>query len=233
MRISAFALSSFCKQFCLALVLALSLCLGGCGDASEEQLQAPEFEPDGYPIKVEAPDTSRKKDTADFEQFVEERKQSGDTVAIPHQRLANMLPNLIPGYELDIDKAATFETNRFTFSEATRVFYNDKNEYIEFIAGDYVDDPDFFRVNLLRYNLAQDVTIVGVKEKKEIASRLSPRGAKDFFVWSLFNDNRGLYRLYIGMNYRYFVTIEVSGLASRPPVEEYGAKLDWGKLLQE
>lgn len=213
------------SQIGFALALAFIFVIAGCGDASVEQINTTDAG-----IIIEEPDTAHQKDTADFETFIAERKQRGDTVAIPHQRLADMLPDFIPGYELDVDKAATFETNRFTFSEATRVFYNDNNEYIEFIAGDYVDDPDFFRVNLLRYNLARNVTIVGVKEKKETGTGIRPNQARDFFSWSLFNDNRGLYRLYVGVDYRYFVTIEVSGLAGRPPAEEFGAQLDWGQF---
>jgi hypothetical protein len=226
MRISAIKIRFLSDPFSLiCLALGLALVWAGCGDASVEQLNIPEFTP-----KIEQADTSNQKESVDFEQFVADRKQRGDTIAIPHERLAAMLPDIIPGYQLDIDKAATFETNRFTFSEATRVFYNDKNEYIEFIAGDYVDDPDFFKVNLLRYNLAQDITIVGVKEKKEIGAGIRPKDAVDFFAWSLFNDNRGLYRLYLGLDYRYFVTIEVSGLAKRPPIEDFGRMLVWEKL---
>ena len=176
------------------------------------------------------PDTSGGKSTADFEAHVKARIEKGDTIAIAHEKLQNMLIDSIAGYQLEINKASTFETRLFTFSEASKVFYNDEEQYIELTAGDYVANPDFFRVNLQRYNLAQGVEISGMEDRKVADAGFAPNQAKDFFAWSAYNSRKRQAWIYIGIDERYFVTIEATDQADFLDIEKVKSWLNWNAL---
>ena len=78
---------------------------------------------DGDSVMVEVidfPDVSLE----DLDERVERRRAAGDTVAREPGVMERTIRKKIQGYELEIDEAETFETKRFAFSEATKVFYN-------------------------------------------------------------------------------------------------------------
>lgn len=178
-------------------------------------------------------DAIPEKDTAVFEAEIAARMAAADTVAIAHERLERVFPEQIAGYAVDVDKASTFATNRFAFSEAIRVFYDEREEYIELIIGDYVADPDFFRANLQRYNEAGGREIDGVIEEKISGANWTPAWASDFFAWRLYNRPRRLARFYVGIDRRYFLTVEASGRDAPLAVEEIRNWVDWGALRKE
>ena len=176
--------------------------------------------------EIPAPDAPEEivleeKDFADFEAEVERRRAAADTIAVNHDSLALIIPDSMPGYIKDVDKATTFETKRFVFSEAIRVFYDDNEDYLEFIVGDYVADPDFFQANIQRYNEAKGEIIDGVQEKKIAAGVHRPAGATDFFAWSLYNEEKQMARVYLGVNYRFFVTVEASGQSGHLDINSF------------
>ena len=200
--------------------------LSSCGESVVRQVEIPTST-----LTEELPDTSGQKDPKKFAEAIKIRERQGDTIAIDHEKLENLLPNTIAEYTLDISKSSTFETRNYTFSEATKVFYNREEDYIEFIAGDYVADPDFFKVNLQRYNLAQGVEIEGIREEKRIVSGLVPGNVQDYFTWSLYNSQQKIARVYLGIDYRYFVTIEATGLDDFLDLEKVKSWLKWSEVF--
>ena len=147
--------------------------------------------------------------------------------------LQRMLVADIAGYKLQINEANTFSTKAFTFSEATKVFYNAEEQYIELNAGDYVANPDFFEVNLQRYNLAQGVEVQGVIDEKRSVADFFPSEAADAFSWSSFNKRKRIAWVYIGIDYRYFITIEATGQDGFLDLEAVRSWLDWGALFAQ
>ena len=119
-----------------------------------------------------------------------------------------------PSDVLESDQASTFTTQNFTFSEASKVFYNKEEAFIELVAGDYVANPDFIEVQLQRFNLSQDVEIQGVTDVK---LDLDPAGVKSqFFAWGSYNPVKKLALVNIGINYRYIISISMTGADSLP-----------------
>jgi len=199
----------------LAGTLLLAGMLLGCGDSNISDVKPPD------PVSYE-PDTTGGLSMGLFEETKAARAKAGDTVAIPHETLLEILPLGIKGFTLETDKASTFVTQNFTFSEASRVFYNDQEHYIELVAGDYVANPDFIEVMLQRYNLSQDVEIQGVRDVK---MDLDPRGDKDqFFAWGSFNAARRTANVNISINFRYVVSLsmtDVDDLPSKTQIQEW------------
>ncbi len=156
------------------------------------------------------PDTTNAKSLTDFEAHIAQRSAQNDTAIIDHRKLQSLLIDSIAGYLLEVNEASTFHAPLFTFAEASKVFYNDDQDYIELTAGDYIRNPDFFRVNIQRYNLAMGVEIAGVRDEKRLDEAFKPTAARDFFVWASFNSRKHLAWVFIGIDERYFVTIEAT-----------------------
>ena len=196
--------------FCWAI--AISFLLFSCGPSEVEKVEVP----DEVNISYD-PDTTGKLPLAIFEEVRDQRHKDGDTVAISHEILQKVLTGAIKDYKLESDKATTFTTQNFTFSEASKVFYNEQEDYIELVAGDYVANPDFIEVQLQRFNLSQDVVIQGVRDVK---LDLSPVGKADqFFAWGSFNPNKELALVNIGVNFRYIISISLTGAEGLPAKE--------------
>lgn len=214
------------RQISYFFTLVLLLGISSCGESPAE-VKIPELE-----IPVVNPDTSGGKSTADFELHIKERIEKGDTSVIAPERFGALLTDTIEGYTLEFDKASKFETSLFTFSEATKVFYNENEQYIELTAGDYVRNPDFFRVNLQRYNLAQGVEISGLQDLKIKPSGFAPEKAKDFFAWASFNSRKRLAWIYVGLDERYFITIEATDQDDFLDIAKVKTWLDWAQLYR-
>lgn len=215
------------KSF-LAMFLGLAI-LAGCSEKSEKvPLKTPESL-----ISEVNPDTSYTKSMEAFEAYIDGRAQRGDTHAISHENLQAMITDSIRGYVLDIDKASTFKTKRMTFSEATKVFYNGENEYVEIIAGDYVANPDFFRANIRTYNLAQGVEVDDVTDAKRMVPDFYPDTVEDFFSWSSYNGKKRVARAYFGMDYRFFVTVEATDQDSFLDLNRVKEWLEWNLLVRD
>lgn len=192
---------------CFAGMLLLGSILIGCGDANIREVKAPD------PVSYE-PDTTGGLDMEMFEQTKIQRAKSGDTIAIAHEILLAVLPDSIAGFKLETDKAATFVTQNFTFSEASRVFYNEQEHYIELVAGDYIANPDFIEVMLRRYNLAQDVEIQGLRD---IKMNLDPVGLKEhFFAWGSHNVARRTAHINVGVDFRYVISLSMTDVDALP-----------------
>ncbi len=198
----------------------------GCNDGP--QVQTPDMG-----VTVVQPDTSHTKSLVAFEARVADRFAKNDTAIVDHQKLLHLITDSIPGYKLEVNESKTFHAPLFTFAEASKVFYNSEEDYIEFTAGDYVTNPDFFRVNIQRYNLAVGVEISGVKDEKRLDPELQPAEAKDFFVWASYNNRKHIAWVYIGIDERYFVTIEATAQDSFLDMERVKQWLDWGKLWEK
>ena len=118
----------------------LLLFFWACGDGSgSETLEEPNFN-DSIPQM----DSSNRFDASAFAKIQEERSARGDTIPEVHTRLGQILPDSLPGFRADIDDGGTFQTRDFAFSEATRVYYDQDENYIEINVADYIADPDFF-----------------------------------------------------------------------------------------
>lgn len=201
-----------------ASVLGLLL-LGACERLPE--VKTPATEP--APVRI---DSSNMRALPDFEARIAARAARHDTAVIGHSRLQDALPDSIAGYRKQIDEAATFHALQFTFSEASKVFYNARQDYVEFTIGDYVQNPDFFRVSLQRYNLAMGVEISGIKDEKRpafstVEGVAAPEGD---FAWASYNSRKHVAWYYIGIGDRIFVTIEATGqegFLDRVDVEEW------------
>lgn len=207
----------------LSWTCGLLFLLCSCGASEIEKVEVPFSKKETY-----EPDTTGKLPLAAFEEVREERLKSGDTVAISHEVLQKVLTSLISDYTLESDQASTFATQNFTFAEASKVFYNAEENYIELVAGDYVANPDFIEVQLQRFNLSQDVEIQGVKDVK---LDLTPVGKPDqFFAWGSYNENKKLALVNIGVNYRYIISISLTGASEIPGKETIEGWLDLGLL---
>ena len=163
-----------------------------------------------------------------FSEVWERRVANGDTVAISHDILKKCITSTIDGYVLESDQATTFTTQNFTFSEASKVFYNQEEDFIEVVAGDYVANPDFIEVQLRRFNLAQDVEIQGVTDRKV---DLTPVGeAGQFFAWASYNPVKQLALVNVGVNYRYIISISMTGAKGIPENETIERWLNLSEL---
>jgi hypothetical protein len=199
--------------------------IAGCSDTPS--VQAPSQE-----IPAVHPDTAGMKPLAGFEDRVQRRALALDTTLADHQALRMVLKNEIPGYRLESSESNRFASPLFSFAEANKVFFDAKDDYIELTLGDYVANPDFFRVNLQRYNLAQGVEIGGVKEEKRTVEGLAPSWVKEFFCWSSFNRRKQLAWVFMGMDDRYFLTIEASGQGDFLDLGKVKQWLDWDHLYK-
>jgi hypothetical protein len=181
-------------------------------------------------IPVVNPDTTGAKSMQAFEAHIQARRATGDTTLTDHMRLRNALTDSIPGYTSALNSSDQFSSGNFTFTEASKEFYNASEDYIALTLGDYVRNPDFFRVNLRRHNLAQGVEIGGVKDEKRKADGLKPTAATDFFSWSSYNARKRLAWVYVGVNERYFLTVEASGQDGFLDLERVKAWVDWEEV---
>ncbi len=207
----------------LGLAFFLALFLFACGPSEVEQVEVPDD-----PEVTYNPDTTGKMPLAIFEEVRTQRQKAGDTIAISHELLQKVLIREIPDYILESDKASTFTTQNFTFSEASKVFYNDQEDYIELVAGDYVANPDFIEVQLQRFNLSQDVEIQGVTDVK---LDLSPFGKADqFFAWGSYNPRKRQALVNIGVNFRYIISISLTGVDAIPNKETIESWLNMSVL---
>jgi hypothetical protein len=207
------------------ILLAGSVFFPACGGDGKD-VKVPRQE-----IDMPVPDTSGLKGFEGFDAAVADRENAGDTIAIDHKLLQALLTDTIPGHDLEINKSSTFKTNDFAFSEATKVFYNSEENYTELTAGDYVSNPEFFKVNIQRYNIAQDVEINGIRDKKLDVPGLRPEEASDFFTWSSYNSRKRLAWVFIGVNFRYFVTIEATNQDGFIDLERVKGWLNWKAIF--
>jgi hypothetical protein len=207
---------------------AIGCCCLLAGSACKD---TPEVKTPVTDAQVVQPDSSHTLSLAEFEARIQARTARRDTAVIDHGRLQALLVDSIPGYALEVDEANTFHAPLFTFAEASKVFYNGDEDYVELTAGDYVDNPDFFRVNLQRYNLAMGVNISGVQDEKRMDDGLRPAQAQQFFAWASYNSRKHVAWVFIGVDDRYFVTIEATAQAGFIAMEQVQAWLDWGQVL--
>lgn len=218
-------MSSLVTRMALCAVAALVVLLGfGCNDTSN--VSAPEQE-----IPVVDPDTTGAASLAAFERAVHLRDSIGDTALIDHLKLRAAITSTISGYNLEVDESNRFASEVIDFTEAHKVFYNANQDYLEITLGDYAHNPDFFRVNIQRHNLAQGVEISGIKDEKRTVPGLQPAAVKSFFTWSSFNKRKQIAQVYIGVNDRYFLTIEASGKADFLDMEAVKGWVTWSRIL--
>lgn len=201
-----------------ALLLFLAA-LWSCGGGDSSNLEEPGFY-DSIPVK----DTSLRFDASAFEDLIKKREARGDTVPRKHVQLRAILPDSLPGFKPDINEGGTFQTKDFAFSEATRVFYDANEEYIEINVADYIADYDFFASVLQRHDLANGMEIEGVLE-----SRI-PVNHPEAFSWRSWNPEKRIARLYLGFDFRYFITLEQTGGADTRMLEGILQKMDWKSL---
>ena len=209
----------------LGFVLLTAVVLG-CG--GEPSLQEPASRLDD-----ERPDTTGSASLTHCRETIARRKTDGDTALVSAARLLDVLTDTIVGYDLDISLADTLETPLATLIEAKRVFYNADEAFVELIAGDYSRDPGFMEVNLLRYNLAQGVEVEGVTDIKRRAPGLTPPGIPNSFCWSSFNKVQRIARVYIGVDYRYFFTIEATMQDAQLDLGKVAGWLDWEAMFKK
>lgn len=196
----------------------------GCG-GNNTSVQSPD---DGV---LAFPDTTGGKSLAAFEAHVLARAEGTDTALADHKTLLAVLTDTIPGYKLEFRESNRFKAPLFSFTEANKVFYNSKEDYIELTLGDYWENPDFFRVNLQRFNLASGVEISGVKDEKRKVAGFEPSNVKDFFSWSSHNSRKHLSWVFLGVNERYFLTIEATGQPDFLDLAMVKGWLNWSVLL--
>ena len=190
----------------------LCLILVGCGASEVEKVDDP-----NDTLVTYEPDTTGMIPLESFSEVRDRRVASGDTVAISHKILQKCITGEIDGYILESDQATTFTTQNFTFSEASKVFYNQEEDFIEVVAGDYVANPDFIEVQLRRFNLAQDVEIQGVTDRKLPLTTVGEAG--QFFAWGSYNPVKQLALVNVGVNYRYIISISMTGATGIPDKE--------------
>lgn len=218
-------MSSSTSRMALCALAAFMVLFGiGCNDSSN--VSAPEQE-----IPIVDPDTTGAASLKAFEQAVHLRDSIGDTALLDHNKLKAAITSTIPGYNLEVDESNRFASELFAFTEAHKVFYNANEDYLELTLGDYADNPDFFRVNIQRHNLAQGVEISGIKDEKRTIPGLQPAGSQSFFTWSSFNKRKRIAQVYIGVNDRYFLTIEASGREDFLKMEDVANWIDWSGIL--
>jgi hypothetical protein len=207
------------------LILASLLTLYSCNNNNNSTVADPN---EGIPIVD--PDTSGAISLPAFEARIQARAASGDTALTDHMRLRAALTDSIPGYSSVLNSSDQFSSGAFTFTEAGKEFYNPKEDYIALTLGDYVRNPDFFRVNIRRHNLAQGVEIGGVKDEKRKVDGLRPAAAKEFFTWSSYNARKRMAWVYVGVDERWFLTVEASGQDGFLDLEQVKRWVDWGRL---
>lgn len=204
------------------LPICLLLTAWGCGGGDFGQVETPKDKALSF-----EPDTSRSISLERLEEWRDKRAAAGDTFAVAPGVLDAALTKSIPGYELEIDEAETFETQSFTFSEATKVFYDAKGDYVELIAGDYVANPEFFEVALQRFNLAQDVELDGLRDKK-LPYECS--GGQFCFAWESYSSPRRLAQANFVIGFRFFVSVSSTGREGFIPMEELMGWMDLSAL---
>lgn len=178
------------------IAFALIFAAGCGGEVTDKTVREPEI------VEQPAPDLSA------FQAEVRERFASGDTIPVAHEKLELLLPDKIEGYTLDKRESDRFDTGEYAFSEATFVFYNDNNEYLEITLADYIADTLFFINPLNRYAL------IGTAQWGSGTAR--PLSAKDnlppnAFGWVSHTPSNQMARAFVGIGYRYALNIEVAG----------------------
>lgn len=202
----------------------LALVAMGCGSGEYAEVEEPTQE-----IPEMVIDTLPADIFAAFDTLVGRRMAAGDTVAIDPERLRNLVPDSLSGYIREVDRAERFVTRTFTFSEGTKVFFEeDGNDYIEFIAGDYVANPDFFEVVLQRYQLANGYEIDGVTDQK--LELEGPDRAEAFIGWETYNQNRQLAQIHFTYDYRFFVSVSATGQETFLNPDQVMGWVNWAEL---
>lgn len=209
----------------LVACITCILWLNSCGDATIEQVPVDESADTLLVV-----DTLIAGDTATFGSAVRARLQAGDTVAVDHKRLDAVLTHAIPGYQLELNKSASFETNEFAFSEAMRLFYDEAGGYIELTLGDYVANPEFIGEMLARYRAIGEASADSEMREVRVAPEIVPADGGDFFTWSSYNEELRIARVYMGLDYRYFATIEARGHRGFLDLQKVKDWLDWDAL---
>lgn len=200
----------------LPLALALLWLLWGCqqqGTLDADSVKIPHFE---------APtDTFREPDLSGFRARVSLRYSQGDTVPVSRADLEQLLPEEWDGYNLEIRDGGKFRTKEYAFSEATYVFYNDQNEYLEITLADYVADTLFFENPLRRYYL-----IGGPEFGNETVSKLEiPHPEWNAFGWIAYHPGTRNATLFMGLDYRFSLNIEATGQTGTQGVEEVFSRI--------
>lgn len=214
-------------NFGLAILMVIGILLGAsCKEGPS--VKTPETD-----LTEVNPDTTNAKSLADFEAHIALRSAQNDTAIIDHHKLQAMLIDSIAGYVLEVNEASTFQAPLFSFAEASKVFYNENQDYVELTAGDYIRNPDFFRVNIQRYNLAMGVEIAGVRDEKRLEEAFKPAAARDFFVWASYNSRKHLAWVFIGIDERYFVTIEATAQPSYLDMARVQSWIKWDAIFPQ
>lgn len=214
------------RPYLAAVLMAVASLITACGgtEVDQKNILVPDTE-DGAPEKP-LPNIELEQLT----EWTEIRSQAGDTFAKPPAVMERAILPQISGYKLEINEAETFETKRFTFSEATKVFYNEAGDYIEIIAGDYVDNPEFFEVALQRYNNAKGQQIEGLTDRK---LEIDCGGDQPCFAWESHTPARNLAQVNIVMDFRYFISISSTGRDAFISEDDFSSWIDLPALNRE
>lgn len=174
-------------------------------------------------------DTFKAPDLSGFRARVSERFAIGDTVPVSREKLEKLLPEEIEGYTLEIREGGKFNTKEYAFSEATYVFYNEGNEYLEITLADYVADTLFFENPLRRYHL------IGGPEfgNEEVKKLEPPTPGMDGFGWVSYHAPSQAARLFFGLNYRYALNIEATGQTDTKTVLDAWSSIPLNSLIQK
>jgi hypothetical protein len=210
----------------VAIAGLFALLLNSCGPGSGA-LTEPSNPTDG--VKA---DTTGMRPELDFAAAIEARRASGDSTLADVQRMRRVLTDSIPGYRMEIDIADTLKMPLTSITEAKRVFYNKAGGYIELALTDYVQDPAFMQLSLHRHNLAQSVEVQGIIEARKQAPGFLPALAKDAYTWSSWNKARQSAFVYVGVDYRYFLSVEATPHEGFLDLAQVGKWLHWEALLQ-
>lgn len=195
--------------------------------------------------EVEVQDKTRREATAEqpaelpgprdleaFRSLKEQRLAAGDTLAVSHDVLDELIGEELPGFVREIDKASTFTTQDFSFSEATKVFFDSLENYLSVVAGDYSANLDFIEVVLGRYNQA-DSSGGGLVERR-LAWRPEEIPAEmDFFAWESLQPGKETALACFALDHRFFISVEETGtrdFISRAVIDDL---LHWEVLAAE
>ena len=204
--------------------LLFALVLSACGGGEYADVETPYSSVDTIAVDTLPADVVDR-----YTGIIETRLAAGDTVAIAPKILQDLIVDSIPGWSKEIDRAETFVTRNFTFSEGTKVFYDPSGaNYIEFIAGDYAANPDFFEVVLQRYQLASGFNLEGVTDRKLTVE--GPSRAEAFIGWETYDENRRLAEIHFAYDYRYFVSVTATGKQDFLNAVQVNQWIDWTKL---
>lgn len=207
-----------------------AICLLGTLGAMNGCKQGGDLDADGVKIPhFDLPtDTFREPDLSAFRTAVSKRYAHGDTVPVAREELEQLLPEEWEGYSLEIRDGGKFRTKEYAFSEATYVFYNDQNEYLEITLADYVSDTLFFENPLRRYHL-----IGGPDFGNETVTKLEvPHPEWNAFGWIAYHPVTHVATLFMGLEYRFALNIEATGQVGTQLVDEVFTRIPIENLYE-